>query len=54
MLQTVQVGAVRCGGCPAHSKGAHAKGRGDGDTAVRVCDVNPWQGALRGTANGTP
>lgn len=31
-----------------------AEGRGDGDTAVRVCDVNPWQGALRGTANGTP
>ena len=25
MLQTVQVGAVRYGGCPVHSKGMHAK-----------------------------
>ena len=47
MLQTVQAGAVRCGGCLVHSKGAHAKGRGDGDLAVQMCDANPRQGALR-------
>ena len=27
--------------------GAHAKGRGDGDAAVRVCDVNSRREELR-------
>ena len=43
-LRTVRTGAARCGGCPDHSKSAHAKGRGDGDLAVRVCDVNSRPG----------
>ena len=47
MLQSVQAGDVRYGGCPVHSKDAHAKGRGDGDPAVRVCNVDPRQGAIR-------
>ena len=37
----------RCTKCPAHSAGAHAGGRGDGDPAVRTCNVDPRQGALR-------
>lgn len=47
MLQSVQVGAVRYGRCPVHSKRALDKARGDGDTAVRICYVDPWSGALR-------
>ena len=34
MLQSVQAGAVRYGGCPIHSQDAHAKGRGDGCVAI--------------------
>ena len=30
------------------------KCRGDGDPAVRVCNADPRQGALRRAANGTP
>ena len=47
MLQSIQAGAVRYGGCPVHSEGAHANGRGDGDSAVRVRNVDPRQGAVR-------
>ena len=32
----------------------HAKGRGDGDPAVRLCEVGSWPGALRRAPNGTP
>ena len=46
-LQSVQAGAVRSGGRPVHSEGAHAKGRGDGNPAVRVRNVDPRQAALR-------
>ena len=31
MLQSIQAGAVRYGGCSVHSEVAHAKGRGDGN-----------------------
>ena len=34
MLQSIQAGAVRYGGCPVRSEVAHAKGRGDGNPAV--------------------
>ena len=54
MLQLIQAGAVRYGGCPVRSEVAHAEGRGDGNPAVRVRNVDPRQGALRGAANGTP
>ena len=47
MLQSIQARALRHGGCPVHSEIANAKGRGDGDPAVRVCNVDPRQGALR-------
>ena len=47
MVQSIQAGAVRYGGCPVHSESAHAKGRGGGDPAVRVCNVDPRQEALR-------
>ena len=47
MLQTVQAEAVQHGGFPIHSNGARAKGRGDGDPAARVCNVDPGQGARR-------
>ena len=47
MLHSVQAGAVRYGGFPARSEVAHAKGRGDGNPAVRVHNVDPRQGALR-------
>ena len=36
MLQLIRAGAVRYGCCPVHAEGAHAKGRGDGDPAVRM------------------
>ena len=36
MLQSIQSGTVRYGGCPVRSEVAHAKGRGDGNPAVRV------------------
>ena len=54
MLQSIQAGTVRHGGCPVRSEVAHAKGRGDGNPAVRVRNVDPRQGALRSAANGTP
>ena len=47
MLQPIQAGTVRYGGCPVRSEVAHAKGRGDGNPAVRVRNVNLRQGALR-------
>ena len=47
MLHSNHTGAVRYEGYPVHSKGAHAKGRGDGDSAARVCDVGSRPGALR-------
>ena len=47
MLQSIQAGSIRYGGCPVHFEGAHAKGRGDGDPAVGVCNVDPRKGALR-------
>ena len=47
MLQSIQAGAVRYGGCPVCSEVAHAKGRGDGNPALRVRKVDPRQGALR-------
>ena len=47
MLQSIQAGTVRYGGCPVRSEVAHAKGRGDGNPAVRVRNVDPRQGALR-------
>ena len=31
MLQSIQAGAVRYGGCPVRPEVAHAKGRGDGN-----------------------
>ena len=54
MLQLIRAGAVRYGCCPVHAEGAHAKGRDNGDSAVRVCNVDPRQGALRRTANAAP
>ena len=53
MIQSIQAGVVRYGGRPVRSEVAHAKGRGDGNPAVRVRNCNPRQGALRGAANGT-
>ena len=47
MVQSIQAGTVRYGDCPARSEVAHAKGRGDGNPAVRVRNVDPRQGALR-------
>ena len=47
MLRSFQARAVRYGGCPVHVKGAPAKDRGDGDPAVRVCDLGSRPGALR-------
>ena len=42
MLQSVQTGAVRYGGCPVHSKGAHAKGRGNGDPCGSDSSFDLW------------
>ena len=48
MLQSIQAGTVRYGGCPDRSEVAHAKkGLGDGNPAVRVRNVDPRQEALR-------
>ena len=47
-------GAVRYRGCSVHDEGAHAKGRGDGDSTVWVCNVDPRQGARRRATNGAP
>ena len=46
-LKSIQAGAVRYGGCPVRAEVAHAKGRGDGNPAVSVRNVDPRQGALR-------
>ena len=51
MLQSIQARVVRYRGCPVRSEVAHTKGRGDGNPAARVRNVDPRQGAL---ANGTP
>ena len=40
MPRSVQAGVVRYGDRSVYSEGAHAKRRGDGDIAVRVCDVD--------------
>ena len=47
MLQSIQAGTVRYGGFPVRSEVAQAKGRGDGNPAVRVRNVDPRQRALR-------
>ena len=47
ILQSIQAGIIRYGGGPVRSEVAHAKGRGDGNRAVRVRNVKPRQGALR-------
>ena len=47
MLQSIQAEAVRYRGCPVRSEAAHAKGRSNGNPAVRVRNVDPQQGALR-------
>ena len=52
MLQSIQAGAARYGGCAVHSKGAHAKDRGE-DPSVRVSKVDRQQGAHNRAANGT-
>ena len=46
MLQSIQSGALRYGGCPVHAESANAEGRSDGNPAVRVRKVNPRQGEL--------
>ena len=46
MLQSLQAGAIRYGGCPVRSEVAHDKGRGDGNPDLRVRTVDPLQGAL--------
>ena len=53
MLQSIQAGAVRYGGCPVRSEVVHAKGRGNGNPTVRVSNVDPRQGARPRAANGT-
>ena len=40
MLQSIQAGAARYGGCPVRSEVAHAKGQGDGNPAVGVRNVD--------------
>ena len=47
MLQSIQAVVVQHGGCPVRSEVAYAKGRGDGNPAVRVRNVDPLQEALR-------
>ena len=47
MLQSIRAGNARYGGYPVRSEVAHAKGRDDGNRAVRVRNVDPRQGALR-------
>ena len=46
MLQSVQAGAVRYGGCPVLSNGAHAL-KGEVMETLRVCDVDYRSLALR-------
>ena len=45
--QSIQAGTVLNGGCPVRCEVAHATGRGDGNHAVWVRNVDPRQGALR-------
>ena len=47
MLQSIQAGPLGYGGCLVRSEVMHAKGRVDGNPAVRVRNVDPRQVALR-------
>ena len=42
MLRSVQMGAVRYGGCPLHSKSAHAKGEGRGVMETLLYGCVTW------------
>ena len=43
-LQSIQAEAERCVGLPVHYGSVHAKGRGGGDPAVWVRNLDPRQG----------